>query len=332
MLTIPQYSHILYVGDLHARTTTPASRVDDFRAAQRTKLDAIFEISRELRAPIVFTGDLFDRPDPPYALVTELCELFLKHAGAGIYTVPGNHDVYGATLQTLHRSALGVMVAARAVALLQPDLPHTLETPFGYSVNLYGSSYMHPTQPKAPPLKKLKREWNVLVTHEMVLADRLYREPDEFVTTEDFVAQHRGWDLIVCGHYHYRFCESVGTCRILNPGAVVRIKASKGDMDLVPAIYVWDLEKDTLTTRVLPHAPAQDVFIQGEKTAQSNAQSEAMFTALLSELQTRGGDSIQVADVVHEVLAKGEYPDEVRTLIQDRLVELQAQETGLGKV
>jgi len=327
MLAIARYNHIVFAGDLHLRNTTPASRVDDFRAAQETKLDAILEIAAgPPLSALIFTGDLFDRPDPPYGLVTRYCRKFMDHPGA-IFTIPGNHDVYGASLETLDRSALGVLAAADVVSLLRPDLPHVLDTAAG-KIYCYGSSYMEPRPPLAPSL--LRNDRSLLVTHDMVLADRLYREPDEFVTTDEFLRKHPGWNMIVCGHYHYRFLEQHGSCRILNPGAVVRIKASPGDMDLVPSVIVWDLQRDTLTPRVLPHAPASDVFRQGERTAAANAESEQRFAELMRELQARGGDAVQIADVVRTVLDSGNYAPEVREIVESRLIELQAQETGLG--
>ena len=239
---------LLLVGDVHLRASSPSKRVDDFPAVQEAKLSEVFEIGKEFEAPILFTGDLFDSPSPPLSLLAKYIPKFFDYPH-DIFTVPGNHDIYGASLSTVPRSGLGVLEAAGAVKILG----HA-STRLG-DFNLFGHSYMHDERPTP-----ISGEKNILVSHEMVLVDKIWREQEDYIFVDDYLVLHSGWDLILCGHYHYSFEKKTGSRWVVNPGALVRIKASKGDKALRPGVLIYDTEAKTVVRQELSFEPAEKVF------------------------------------------------------------------------
>jgi exonuclease SbcD len=246
--------NLVLIGDVHLRSTVPARRVDDFLNTQYNKLREVFEAANDLAAPVICTGDVFDKHDPPHSLVNRYMPLFrlLQH---GFYTCVGNHDIFGANLATVDRSALGVLANAGVVTLLSA-LPVTIGAGDD-TVVLSGSTYM---DNDVHPDPTIGSGFKLLVSHEMVLMNKLYREQEDFIHAEAYAQTHSGWDLVLCGHYHYHFTyEGYGT-RIINPGALVRIKASLGDMKLIPRYVVLNTQTKALREVLLKVRPATEVF------------------------------------------------------------------------
>ncbi len=221
-------------------------------------------------------------------------------------------------MSTLYRTALSVFEKAGVVRILGED-PLWIG-----NVGFYGTSYMTDTMPIPQP-----GSLNILVTHDMILEDKLYKEQEDFTHVSEFDRKNEGWSLVVCGHYHYRFLYEGQNCRILNPGAVVRIKASKGDMELVPAVFLFDSETEELTEFPLPHEPAEDVFVQGMFTAEKTEKSDQLFRKLLTDLQEKGGDSINLSDVALAFFAENEYDDDVVANVKNMIVASELMEKNL---
>ncbi len=102
---------LLYVTDTHIRGTAPRSRTDDFVEALRNKLNEVIDIAgREKVNAVLHGGDLFDRPDLSPAVVRDFARL-LRRLETPVYTIAGNHDIYGHNPETVDRSMLGLLDA-----------------------------------------------------------------------------------------------------------------------------------------------------------------------------------------------------------------------------
>ncbi len=308
----------LLLGDVHLRAGNPSSRKDDFQRAQWNKMLEVFNFAAAHQLPIISTGDLFDRPDTPYAVVVKYLSLFAKHK-YGFYVVPGNHDIYGTNLSTVSRSALGVLEAARVVTILS-HVPTDI-----LGVRIYGTSYMHQGQLPQPS----RDTYNILVVHDMILQDKIWKEQDDFHLVEDYLNDKRGWNLIVCGHYHYRFVYTDGVNLAINPGAVSRVKASKGDLDLLPGFIVFETEAPRkYQLHVLEAAqPADDVFELGggpqvskPESSGIDAQLESLVQRLMGEQVDYGGD---LGLVINKVLAELKCSEVVSDLVKATVAEAQ---------
>ncbi len=318
---------LLLTGDWHLRSTTPAKRRDDFRATQRRKVERVLEIGREHQAPILQTGDIFDSEHPGLSTVNEYLEL-LRTYEHGFYSVPGNHDIYGADLGTLHRTAFKTLVAGGAVRVLDHEPVGLLNE----AVCAVGHTYMHETKPTVPTGRRgystSEPALKVLVTHEMVLVDKLWREQEDFTYAGDYMKIHKGWDLVVCGHYHYQFSARVGDRVIVNPGALVRIKRSKGDMAMDPSVVLFDIETRALQWISLGAAPAADIFEpEPDGTLPvANPDLDSFVKALQPAVDEVDGAELRtgaLADVAVSVLGETEVPLPVQALVKRYLAEAQ---------
>lgn len=301
----------ILLGDVHLRLSNPISRIDSFPLTQQKKLEKVFSIADEIGADIICTGDLFDRPDPSYSLLFKYLSLFKSFKGK-FYVVPGNHDIYGANLTTLSRSALGVFAASGAVEILS-HYPTTLD-----GVNICGTSYMHEGKAERVPGKH-----NILVIHDMILNKKEWKEQENFIYADEYLNNNSGWDTIVCGHYHYRFSVSDKDRIIVNPGAMVRVKATIGDMSLEPGVYHYD--RHDLKLISLNAAPSSNVFFPKFKGVdnQQNGNQEMLsefvesllsnkeqpisnLSSIIMEQLNKVGCSQDVCDLVKELVAKSE--------------------------
>lgn len=303
------------VGDLHLRASKPVNRIDDFVAAQEAKIRKVFEIGAAVEAPILMTGDIFDSHDAALSVLVKYLPIF-KGYPHGIYSPPGNHDVYGASLDTLGRSALGVAVAAEAITLLGHE-----PTLIGDEIALYGHSYMHRDGRPSP----MSGRRNFLVTHEMVLMDKLWREQEDFQMADEYIRTAGDWELILCGHYHYKFVVERGSRKIVNPGALVRIKASKGDMALQPGVFVYDTETKRLDRVDLTAEPSEVVFREKAKQEQVTS-SLADFVSKLTVQQISTGSRFE--SVLSSVITESWCEDSVRDLLLNYLADVEVGGAG----
>lgn len=98
---------LLITGDWHYRANPPRARKDNFQETLNAKLAEVGEIARrEKVSAIIVPGDVFDSPNPAYSTLTEL-ERIIRDMGREIWAVPGNHDEFGHSLESLSRTAYG---------------------------------------------------------------------------------------------------------------------------------------------------------------------------------------------------------------------------------
>lgn len=301
---------LLFVGDMHLRAATPAKRKDDFAETQFKKVSQIFKIASDNDAAIVQTGDVFDTESSSLPTMIKYLPLFLSYP-RGVYSAIGNHDVYGASIETVPRTALGLFASVGAVKLLGHE-PVQLSD----KVSVSGHSYMHKGAPSPVPGMH-----NILVTHEMVLVDKIWREQEDFTFAYDYAIQHSGWDVILCGHYHYSFEQNHGQLLILNPGAVVRIKASKGDMALVPSVVLYDTDTRKREWFPLDHAPVEEVFHPATTAAVPavNKELEEFVASLTPEIKSQIVKG-SLSDIVIQVLKETDCRPGVAELIKRHLI------------
>ena len=142
---------LLYVTDTHIRGTAPRSRTDDFVEALRNKLNEVIDIAgREKVNAVLHGGDLFDRPDLSPAVVRDFARL-LRRLEIPVYTIAGNHDIYGHNPETVDRSMLGLLDAFGTVGLIRSGEKICLEEG-GIRVQLTGQPFHYDLDRRDPAL------------------------------------------------------------------------------------------------------------------------------------------------------------------------------------
>lgn len=325
--------NLILLGDVHLRSTVPEKRRDDFLAVQYRKMQEVFEAAKKYQAPIICTGDLFDKHDPPISLLIRYLPLFLD-CPHGFYTAIGNHDVYGASLTTLDRSALGLMAKTRLVRVLNHDPIYIKDRSVigKWPVVACGVTYMDDAPLPELPETVDPDAYRVLVSHSMVLLEKMYREQDDFVMADAYLDRYPNWNLLLCGHYHYRFKYVRDGRLVLNPGAVVRIKASKGDMALEPGYIVLDT-KSPMDFQIhhFDTAPASEVFIPNAPEIPTVSWNEAQLDTFITELRGEEPDTVlesysELSDVLMRVLEEAQCSPSVVNIVKMALAQAEGMD------
>jgi len=298
---------LLAVGDTHFMGTPPRSRTDDFLKVQLRKFRDVLDLAEKHNALLICMGDVFNKVGVPLDVVNTIMRMLLKHrrtprqfkpGGEGwrapMVSPPGNHDLPGAELAAIRRTPFGLLVAAGAIR----ELTHEPYGPID-GVYIFGHTYMHGEELPEPIAGAL----NVLVTHDMVIQEELWREQpdDEYELSTTYLENHPGFDLILCGHYHGDFMQRDGDRYIANPGALVRIKASKRDMAMEPGVLLYDTETRRMRRIVIEHEPSEQIMDVSK--AETKADVSPVVGELVQAIQTAGGNMPPVRKLSEVIVA-----------------------------
>lgn len=265
---------LLFVTDTHLRGVTPRSRTDDFVATLKAKLREVVALAAEYQvAAVLHGGDLFDVPVPGLAAVGEFASI-LREIPVPLYIVPGNHDLHGQNLDSLARTLLGFLGRWGVVQLLDRN-PVYLDdgnvrvqltgAPFHFAIDDGGADYI---------VKKKNCDVAIHVCHGALL-DRGFGPMVKYTLIDD-IASRTEADYTLCGHYHlgYEAVFREGKW-FINPGALVRLSASPGEVKRWPAVVLIRLEGVQAKHEIIKLKSARP----GEEVLDRSAIEEAAFRA-----------------------------------------------------
>lgn len=243
------------LGDLQLTNKSPERRIDNYWKTLRGKLSQALTIFDEKECDcVVQVGDFFDSPTVAKKVESEIIQLFHcfgRDEDRRVLCVWGQHDVSGHSKFTLSNSPLAVLQAARIVKILDGNPVYV-----GSEENIirfYGASFGEPIPEPS------EESYNILVTHRMI-GNRPLWPTQELVGPRQFLRKHPGYNLIVCGDYHYRFTETWNGRTIVNPGAIIRKTISKFDLEHKPAVVIFDTDTGELEVVELNIEPPEKVF------------------------------------------------------------------------
>lgn len=234
----------LFFTDTHIRGSNPRSRIDSFQDTLMLKLNELVEISNEYQVDyILHGGDWFDRPDVSPAVVRDFA-MIIKKFNKPIYTVAGNHDIYGHNPGTLSRTMLGLIEALDVVKMLDNN-ENVLLAESGLTVQLSGASYN--TQIDGENFKDfymVKKQSNVdyaiHIVHAMLL-DKPFYEGIRYTLIDDIKQTEA--DITLAGHYHTGFGIINSFSKyFINPGSLMRISASKAEVKRMPQVIIIEID------------------------------------------------------------------------------------------
>lgn len=234
---------LLFFTDSHIRGTNPRSRTDDFYSTLKNKFNELIEIIRQNEIDYVLHGgDWFDRPDISPSIVREFA-MIIKRFNRPIYTISGNHDIYGHNPDTLSRTMLGLLEGTEIINVLKYGQPVILEKD-GLKVQIYGNSYNYEIDgDKQQDYYIVKKDpevkYCINIVHGMLLPRPFiegikYTLIDEILTTDA--------DITLAGHYHSGFgIKKLGDKYFVNPGSFARISSLKSELTRKPEVVIIDL-------------------------------------------------------------------------------------------
>jgi DNA repair protein SbcD/Mre11 len=233
----------LFFTDTHIRGTTPKNRKDNFLETLKNKFREIRKIAIEYDVDYVLHGgDWFDRPDIAPSIVREFA-ILLKDFNKPIYTVAGNHDVFGHNPDTITRTMLGIIEGIDIIKLLETGKEIILEKN-GIKVQLNGSPYHYDIDSENFKKyylvnKNKEAHYAINIVHGMLLQKPFY-EGIQYTLVDDILDTEA--DITFVGHYHNGFgvLERKGKF-FINTGSIVRVANSLAEMKRRPKVALVDL-------------------------------------------------------------------------------------------
>lgn len=319
---------LLYVTDTHIRGTAPRSRTDDFVQAIGDKLDEVVEIAhREGVDAVLHGGDLFDRPDLSPAVVRDAARL-LRRLQQPIYTVAGNHDIYGHNPDTVERSMLGLLDAFGVVQLIRPGEKVLLEGG-GRKIQLTGQPFHYDLDRREASLdyavqNETGADYCIHMVHGMAVDRPL---PDGVAHTMVDTLWSEEVDVLLTGHYHAGFPVKQKEGRyIINPGALARINNHPSEIRRHPQVALLELGEE-IHVRLIPitcAAPGDAVLDRSylEKAAYREEKMAEFVRMLRDDGEFR---ALAVREIVEEIAGLEKVEDEVKHEALRRIAVVQEQ-------
>ncbi|SFS60173.1 metallophosphoesterase family protein [Marininema halotolerans] len=306
---------LLYVTDTHIRGTTPRSRLDDFVATLRAKMEEVVALAeQESVDAVLHGGDLFDRPDISPAVVRDFAGIF-RGLQVPVYTIAGNHDIYGHNPGTVDRSMLGLLDAFGTVHLLREKEKVVIEKN-GTSLQLTGQPFHYELDKRDPELdytvsKDEGMDFAVHMVHGMAV-ERALPEGVPHTMVHDLWGGEA--DVLLTGHYHAGFPLQEKEGRyIVNPGAIARINNHPSEMRRMPQIAILEFdEKVTVTFRRLRSAAPGESVLDRSYLEQAAYREEKM-VSFVQEVQAAGEfRGMGARDIVEDIARMEGIDEEVK--------------------
>ncbi|GAE89206.1 metallophosphoesterase family protein [Acetivibrio straminisolvens] len=234
----------LFFTDSHIRGTTPKNRKDNFYETLKDKFYEIGDISKQLKVDyILHGGDWFDRPDISPSIVREFA-VIIKSFDKPIYTVAGNHDIYGHNPETVGRTMLGLLEGTGIINLLGYDDEVILEKD-GITVQLTGKPYNYDIDGENfrdyyIVKKRADVDYAINIVHGMLLLKPFY-EGIKYTLLDDIKETQA--DITFAGHYHSGFgVREINSKYFINPGSIVRVSSSLTELGRRPEVVFLELD------------------------------------------------------------------------------------------
>lgn len=260
--------------DWHIRTTVPCSRAEaDWFEVMRSRVAALTEVwEANGKPPILVAGDLFDNANPPASAVSWAIDN-LRHL-APIYTIPGQHDLYGHSMDRLEYAAYGAMMKSGVFHNLLPGKWNYVSGALAVWAMPWGSYALPKKPPKSPNYLPLA------VVHKYVWCTSETKhhgaEDDSRVTAITEYAQH--FKGVAIGDNHIAWKAGI----FLNHGSLFQTTSAQKDHEHLLGIFTSDGEYKI-------HRFPETAQWHSEVWSPAEA---SVSSALLSELEALEHDSV----------------------------------------
>lgn len=303
----------LYFTDPHIRGTTPSSRKDDYKKSLLDKFRQIENIIRDQRVDAVLCGgDFFHQPEVSYSVLNEFLPQLqawrranpfvvanLSEEYVRIYTVVGSHDKIGYNTSSVYKGALGTLIEAGIVQVLEDDLPEifTWYDPKKPTIQLSGVSHEfgNDTDPKRYRASRKEDVFKMIqICHGPIVKDS-QRFPH--IRTKDMEIEA---DVVLCGHIHDGFpMHKIMNTVFANPGSLGRIENTPANRQRTPAVVLIEItaEKSSIKEIPLNCKPGDEIFTEKEDS------TDADVSQFLTELQNHVTNlqDLPYKEVVHKL-------------------------------
>lgn len=238
-------SNVIFIGDLHLRSTSPIARCDDYPNVILGKLESIANAAKLYKCKnIILLGDVFDTPITTLPYLATVLETFkkIKSLGITVYTIVGNHDIKNNRMDSLPTTALGILISSDYLKLAPNELmiENTLFRCFNYPDELS---------------EKLTDNYEVCVAHQYYnfeLSSKTLHE-DDLIRLK--------YDAMVLGHYHAPCdTENIGNTILYRPGSLSRNTSEPYNKLRTPRFLLFNCKNHKAVYIDVACASTSDIF------------------------------------------------------------------------
>jgi len=235
-------------GDWHITNVKPEKRLDkDYFQTVMSKLKVLFETAQQMKCDFILQGgDFFDSHKANDFLKRHMIKT-LKHYGIKVITCFGQHDLRFHS-SDIRNTPLGVLQAAGVIQIAPNWEPIMFE-----DVHVYGASWFE----DIPEELYNKNVFNVLITHRMVLEEKLWDGQTEGEFGNKLL-RTSPFDLIVSGDNHQHFTFKTGRRHLVNCGSLIRTRIDQ--FSHRPAFYIFDTETRDLQMEYIAVEQPENIF------------------------------------------------------------------------
>lgn len=113
----------IIVGDPHNAARAPRSRKDNYSEAVLNKQREIVALGTQLNADGIFLmGDVFSSPYATFEVTGEVTKVY-QESTAPVFSLMGNHDIYGGNTASYRRTPIGLLDIVGAVKVIPSHRP-----------------------------------------------------------------------------------------------------------------------------------------------------------------------------------------------------------------
>jgi len=291
---------LVLLSDIHGTSKIPKARIDNPIYAFKRKIEFVFKTADKLNAPILHAGDLFNSPRDIFALFKFL-SITAKYPNVKFYTIYGQHDLYFRNKNTLHN--LGILSKAGIIKILNNKRAIDLKSSNNETISAYGSGW------KDKITIPIQHSFNVLAIHSSITTESLWQGM-KYNTAKSFIEKHP-FDLIICGDIHRDFIYKTDDKRIIcNTGPLMRLEATQYNLQHKPKLYIFDTEKRTIKTIVIPHADANQVL--SKKHLEIVETNDALGNIYIN---SKDVEEIKVIEIINMLIQKSNKEERLKKIL-----------------
>jgi DNA repair exonuclease SbcCD nuclease subunit len=281
----------LVCSDFHLTDQRPKSRLDaSYFHTGMSKLQEILEFAAKNKIEYILqAGDFFDThraSDFIKQKVIQLLLMYKREHNITMCVVFGQHDLRFHN-SDIENTPLKVLEQAGAVVLLKPDTPYFCEE----DIAVYGASW------NEEPTDQLdESKINVLVTHRMVIQNKLWEHQEGAVFVNNLFRQFKH-DYILTGDNHQHFTSSVSPAKgkkryAINCGSLLRSNITQ--LQHKPCFYLVDTAQNTIKQHYLTVKDIETIMRVDEAVEEKVVNEE-----LIAFIETvQDGEAIAGVDLI----------------------------------
>jgi DNA repair exonuclease SbcCD nuclease subunit len=273
--------------DLHLREDQPLARTDDYQDTQWNKFRFLLEAARENNIPILCAGDIFNKARVSKEFEKKIVRIIEQH-GVTFFAIPGNHDLPYHNLKNLDDSSLGILELSENVKLFPVELDTIyIENYFNFKIGMIHS---------------LIHRDNPIVVEGKTISSK----------AKTFLKKNPDLDVILSGDNHEHFVEEFEGRLLINPGSMMRMKASQIAHKPCFLLLYSDLSYETI------YYPIKKGVLNREHIDVKEKQEERM-NKFIQKITGKENISVSFEDNLYNYIKANKIRKPVEALIQEAI-------------